>query len=91
MSNIKYTHKILRIATIMNNKTNKPLAVGIVEEWDHKGTEVHVNVRLNENVPAVLAEAIEKNPGIIRVVEQLLPPEGIMIIPTRPPILLPKE
>ncbi len=86
MSNITYTHKIKRLALIIDPKTQKKVPVGELEEFIRTDSEIKVNIRLYDNVPQVMAEAIEKNPGCLQILEQLLPPENILIIPTRPPI-----
>lgn len=74
---------------MFNNRTKQDIIVGIVEEWEKTDLEVKVNVKLNPDVPDFLVEAIQKNPKCLRIIEQLMPPENVEIIPTRPSLIVP--
>lgn len=87
MSNLKYRHKIKRIATVQNPRTKERVVIGEVEEWKRTEDFIEANIRLFDDVPEVMRETIEKNPGCIQVIEQLAPPQDILIIPSRPKII----
>ena len=89
MSNISYTLKIKRIAILDPQLTKgQMLPVGEVEEYTKNDLEIKVNVRLNDNIPPELEAEIIKNPGCIRISEVHDKPTEVLIIPSRPKLVL---
>lgn len=80
MSRIKFTISLKKVALI--NTPKGKMEVGTIEQYDTKDNEIDITLRLNDNLPKELKEALEKNPAAINIVNIPQAPTNILIIPT---------
>ena len=88
MSNISFTCKIQRKVILDPQLTDgKVIIIGEVEEYVKTDNEIKVNIKLFEDLPPGLLEAVTKNPGCIRISEAMSPPQDIIHMPSRPKLV----
>ncbi len=88
MSNIKFKVPFDKVVIIDPRMTKgKMIPVGTLDEYEKTENMEILNVRLNEDLPEVMRETIEKNPGCLRIMEIPKPAIEVLIIPSRPPII----
>lgn len=90
MSNVKFTYTKKRIPMMQVPPMKQPIVIGEIEEWIESQDGITVNVRLDDKMPQEIREAIEKNPSIIRVAEQLMVEGKPIILPSRPALIVSK-
>ena len=88
MSNVKFKIPFKKVVIIDPKFTKGKIAeVGTLDEYERTADAEIMNVRLNDDIPKEMQEAIEKNPGCLRIMEVPLPAVEILVIPTRPAII----
>ncbi len=89
MSTISFKNKIERTVVLDPALTNgKPLPIGTVDNYTRNDVEISVNIRLFEDLPKEIVEAVERNPACIRILERLSPPSEVLILPTTPKLII---
>ena len=88
MSNIQFKCTIDRIAILDPKMTKgKIVKIGEIESYVKTDSEISLNIKLLEDLPEDLKEAVEKNPSCIRISEGISHPKEVVIIPSRPPLI----